>query len=169
MTQVIGKKVRLMNVPLATEQEQVQQLVITPQGRVRKKEQEAVSFLFLFMVGDFNTDSHYHTLGITTAEFQYLASSFRNNITKQTSEDEGHSHEVTFAFNPATNSFDVLSIISAGDFQHLPKLISINTPNQPTGFTGTVGLNDTQGTSLYFENGILEDVTSIQQPPVDGN
>ena len=34
MTQVIGKKLRLMNVPLATEEEQVQQLVITAQGKV---------------------------------------------------------------------------------------------------------------------------------------
>lgn len=38
MTQVIGKKLRLMNVPVAKEQETVQQLVITPEGRVRKKE-----------------------------------------------------------------------------------------------------------------------------------
>lgn len=37
MSQVIGKKLRLMNVPTATEQENVQQLVITPEGKVRKK------------------------------------------------------------------------------------------------------------------------------------
>ena len=151
MTQVIGKKLRLMNVPVATEEEQVQQLVITAQGKV-KKSAKTNNFLFVFMLGNFNADGHIHTLGITTQEFEYLVQSFRNNITKQTSQEAGHAHDVRFGFSPAANSFNVFSITPAGDVEHSEQLIAINTPNQPSGMTVSL---EVAGVFLEFVNGLL--------------
>ncbi|CAH0336105.1 hypothetical protein FVB9288_01779 [Flavobacterium sp. CECT 9288] len=171
--QVIGKKLRLMNVPVATEIEQgtAQQLVITPEGKVRKKtiDQESRDFLlYNFMVGDLMVDGHFHFLKIMASEFEYLISSFRNNITKTTSSDSGHTHELTIRFDPSLNSFVVLALSSAGDnVDHLFKLIAINAPNQPSGYSGAVSINHQN--EIIFINGILTNISLLDPPPVVGD
>lgn len=164
MSQVISKKLSLLNVPNATEQETVQQLVITPEGRVRQKTAPSVetpaapsndTLLYVFMVGKLGIDGHYHTLGITASEFQFLLASSTNRLTKSTSTAADHTHEIVFGFDPMQNSFEVdLMSVVRNTSTHQSKLIAINAPNF-WGFSGFVQIS--QNTALNFVNGIATD------------
>jgi hypothetical protein len=155
--QVIGKKLKLMDVPAATGE--VQQLVITPGGNV-VKEPKKDSLLFAFMLPISAVDAHFHTLSITTAEFQHLLDSFENTIIKETSLEldssfgvTNHSHQVTLKFNPYSNLFEVLSVTPGDNGEHIGQIITVNSPNLPANGQ-TVSL-DIGGVMLVFEKGLL--------------
>lgn len=172
MTQVIGKKLRFMNVPMAKSQEQTQQLVITPEGKVRKKEASSSSSednVFMFRVGGVANPfpdpplvpvEHYHTVGLTAQDVTYLLSSPGQAVVQKRSNTVNeHFHDVTFHYDAAANTFVASNITSASNVEHSAQLIAINGPNQIIGFTGSFMISPE--TTLNFNNGILTEVTSV--------
>jgi hypothetical protein len=157
MSQVIGKKLKLMDVPKATGE--IQQLVIDERGNVVKEPKEE-SLLFAFMLPLSTADGHFHTLSITAAEFQYLLDSFENTIIKETSLELGssfgitnHSHQVTLKFNAFSNLFEVLSVTLGDNGEHIGQIITLNSPNLPAnGLTTQIDLGNA---TLRFEKGLL--------------
>lgn len=157
MTQVIGKKLRLMNVPVAKEQEQTQQLVITPEGKVRKKqasENQGTDYVFMFRVGNILTDGHSHTVGLTSSDVETLVNS-SDTITKTSSSSNGHSHEIVIGYNPQQNRFYASSISIGEDGHSHGEFVEINQFTPPTfTFSGVYTLFS--GEELLFENGVFQ-------------
>ncbi|MGZ9677538.1 hypothetical protein [Flavobacterium sp. GNP002] len=172
--QVIGKKLKLMDVPVATGE--VQQLVITPEGYVLKKEftnTEVEEYVFMFRVGKAQPPNpgpnpaepvliyeHYHTVGLTAQDVTHLLSNpGQTDVQKRSNTVNEHFHDVTFYYDAGTNTFVASNITSASDIEHSAQLIAINAPNQLIGWTGSFSISPE--TTLTYNNGILTDVTSI--------
>ena len=135
MSQVIAKKLRLMNVPVATAQESVQQLVITPEGKVRKTANQGNSedYVHMFrLAGGFF--EHLHTVGLTASDVTFLVLNAyqqgENTVTKRSNVINGHYHDVTFFYDGQQNKFLALTITDSGDIVHNCVLIA----NEPSYF-----------------------------------
>lgn len=135
MSQVIGKKLRLMNVPTAIEQETVQQLVITPEGKVRKTANQGNSedYVYMFrLAGGFF--EHIHTVCLTASDVTFLVLNAnqqgQNTLTKRSNVINEHFHDVTFFYDIIQNKFFPLNITDGGDIVHNCVLIA----NEPSYF-----------------------------------
>lgn len=151
MTQVIGKKLRLMNVPVAKVQDVVQQLVITPEGKVRKTANQGNSedyvHMFRLAGGYFE---HLHTVGLTASDVTFLVlnaySQDENTLTKRSNVINGHYHDVTFFYDAQQNKFRALTITDSGDVVHNCVLIA----NEPSYFETYLDITQGQFNSLII-------------------
>lgn len=151
MSQVIGKKLRLMNVPTATAQESVQQLVITPEGKVRKTANqgnpEDYVYMFRLAGGSFE---HEHTVGLTASDVTFLVlNAFDQGaitVTKRSNIINDHFHDVTFYYNSYQNKFLPVNITEGGDIVHKCVLIA----NEPSYFETYLSISQGEFNSLII-------------------
>ena len=163
MSQVITKKVRLLNVPNA--EEESKQLVIYPDGKVRKQKH---GFALMLILGD-PSESHFHTIELTHQDIEELTNNIDYSITKKTNTVNGHFHTVELELE-TDNSFQIDSISDAGDIEHAPLINLIGSGNgtitnpepeptpTPTGYTGEFRCYDKQ---FVVQNGLITSVSQI--------
>ena len=157
--QVIGKKLKLMNVPEANGE--VQQLVIDEHGNVKQIEipNNTIQrdYVHMFRVQDENAPDHFHTFGLTVENIEDLLANPEHYPGVLTTSANGHTHSFKIGYNPETNSIFKYAQ-EATDPRLEIKLIGTPDVSTPTGYTGEFTTN---GKIIVVQNGLITSVSQI--------